>query len=76
MSLNTKAGAVMKGLNIFAGKADPIIKHDAAYPSWLFDLLKDKPMSSQDLAPEQLLSVKYLRIQNRERIKTVALSKK
>ncbi|KAJ3284852.1 hypothetical protein HDU79_007818 [Rhizoclosmatium sp. JEL0117] len=65
---------VLKNINIFVGKTDPVVKPDAAYPAWLFALLDSKPKT--EWAPEEQLSVKYLRIQNRQRIKAVALSKK
>ncbi|KAJ3003538.1 UNVERIFIED_CONTAM: hypothetical protein HDU68_005659, partial [Siphonaria sp. JEL0065] len=58
---------VLKNINILAGKADPVIKPDAAYPAWLFMLLDQKPKT--EWSPEEQLNVKYLRIQNRQRIK-------
>ncbi|KAJ3064904.1 hypothetical protein HDU98_011684 [Podochytrium sp. JEL0797] len=65
---------VLKNINILAGKADPVLRPDAEYPAWLFALLEQKPKTVW--APEEQLSVQYLRIQNRQRIKAVALSKK
>ncbi|KAI8865810.1 hypothetical protein GQ42DRAFT_106679, partial [Ramicandelaber brevisporus] len=34
-----KEGAVMKGLNIFKDKPDPVAKADGEYPEWLWTLL-------------------------------------
>ncbi|KAI8622371.1 mitochondrial ribosomal protein L37-domain-containing protein [Chytriomyces sp. MP71] len=77
MSGKLKVGSVLKGINVFAGKPDPVVKPDALYPAWLFKLLEQTPRTLESMsAPEQKLSVQYLRIQNRERIKAVALSKK
>ncbi|KAI9332843.1 mitochondrial ribosomal protein L37-domain-containing protein [Obelidium mucronatum] len=67
---------VLKNINILAGKADPIIKPDAEYPAWLFSLLEQSQKPKTEWTPEEQLSVKYLRIQNRQRIKAVALAKK
>ncbi|KAJ3209932.1 hypothetical protein HDU83_001514 [Entophlyctis luteolus] len=70
---------VLKNINIFAGKADPVLKADSAYPTWLFSLLEKSaagPKPAEKYELHERLSVQYLRLQNRLRIKQVARSLK
>ncbi len=58
----------MKGLNVFAGKQDPVALKDEEYPDWLWGLL-DKP------AEENKFSREYLRKASKRKIKENALKK-
>jgi large subunit ribosomal protein L54 len=51
----------MKGLNIYAGKSDPVAKPDDQYPEWLWTLL--------DREPANEITIQYIRQLNKERIK-------
>jgi large subunit ribosomal protein L54 len=49
-------GTVLKGINVFQGKKDPVAMEDNEYPEWLFKLL-EKPAEQ----PEDIMSIKHLR---------------
>lgn len=36
-----KAGYTIAGLNVFAGKSDPVIKEPSEYPSWIWEVLEE-----------------------------------
>ena len=63
-----QSGTTMKGLNVFAGKQDPVALKDEEYPEWLWGLL-DKP------AEEEKLSREYLRKASKKKIKENAMRK-
>ncbi|KAJ3413730.1 hypothetical protein HDV05_007633 [Chytridiales sp. JEL 0842] len=70
---SVKPGTVLKGINIFAGKPEIVAKPDAEYPDWLMKFLEP---AQKDFTLEQKLSAKYIRLENRAKIKAVALAKK
>lgn len=47
-------GYVIKGLNIFVGETDPVIKADSEYPQWMWDTLKEPKL--KELAQIPLVS--------------------
>lgn len=47
-------GYVIKGLNVFVGESDPVIKADSEYPQWMWQELNEP--KSKDLAAQPLLS--------------------
>jgi large subunit ribosomal protein L54 len=49
-------GTVLKGINVFQGKKDPVAMDDSEYPEWLFKLL-EKPVEQ----PEDKMSISHLR---------------
>ncbi|TPX34331.1 hypothetical protein SmJEL517_g02944 [Synchytrium microbalum] len=53
-----KEGTVLKGINVYAGKSDPVAMKDADYPDWLWTLTAPKP---KELATEDKLNFSYLR---------------
>ncbi len=63
-----QSGTAMKGLNVFAGKQDPVALKDEEYPDWLWTLL-DKPEE------ENKLSREYLRKASKQKIKENARTK-
>ncbi|KAI8819046.1 mitochondrial ribosomal protein L37-domain-containing protein [Fimicolochytrium jonesii] len=66
-------GTVMKGLNIFAGKADPVALPDNEYPAWVWRLL-DPP--KKEWTEEEKLSMDYLRVVTKMKIKANSLAKR
>ncbi len=56
MQSSCPKGTVLKGINVFQGKKDPVALDDHEYPEWLFKLL-DKPEEQ----PHDQMSIKYLR---------------
>jgi large subunit ribosomal protein L54 len=67
-----KEGTVLRGINIFAGKPDIVAKPDSEYPDFLMKLL-DPPQKEWPV--EARLSAKYIRYENREKIKAVSMAK-
>jgi hypothetical protein len=66
-----KQGTVLKGVNVFAGKSDPIAKPDSDYPDWLWTILDRKDEHGWPL--EKQLDARFIRLGNRKRIKDVAV---
>lgn len=60
-SSSCQPGTTLKGLNIIAGKSDPVALKDEEYPEWLWKLL-DKPEEPSEL------SLKALRKQSKAKI--------
>ncbi len=46
-----KPGYVIKGLNVFVGESDPVIKEPAEYPDWMLKVLQE-PTSKQLIGQE------------------------
>lgn len=46
-----KPGYVLKGLNVFVGESDPVIKEAAEYPDWMLKVLEE-PTSKQLIGKE------------------------
>ncbi len=64
-------GTVLKGINVFQGKKDPVAKDDQEYPQWLFSLL-DKPQVQQ---PHDELSIQHLRKISKQKIVRNSMNK-
>ncbi|KAJ3330720.1 hypothetical protein HDU76_005031 [Blyttiomyces sp. JEL0837] len=65
-----KEGTVLKGINIYAGKSDPVAKPDSEYPEWLFRILDNHNTDKNMVWPvEMQLQAKYVRLVNREKIR-------
>ncbi|TPX40123.1 hypothetical protein SeMB42_g04426 [Synchytrium endobioticum] len=67
---SVKAGTILKGLNIMAGKSDPVAMNDEDYPDWLWRLTEskiknaviiDKRRGGRDVVTEEKLNFGYLR---------------
>ena len=43
-------GTILKGINVLKDKSDPVAKADEEYPSWVWDLAKEKGMFFAPLA--------------------------
>jgi large subunit ribosomal protein L54 len=78
-----KEGTVLKGINIFSGKSDPIAKPDSEYPSWLWSLLDKakeggslQEMQNRNWTLQEQMSARYLRLTNRLKIRENALKSK
>jgi large subunit ribosomal protein L54 len=63
MQSSCPKGTILKGINVFQGKKDPVALDDAEYPDWLWKLL-DKPEEQE----HDKMSIKYLRKQSKEKI--------
>ena len=48
-------GYVLKGLNVFVGEQDPVIKADSEYPKWMWEVLQEPKAS--ELANAPLVSI-------------------
>lgn len=46
------AGTVLRGLNYFKNKPDPVALEDAAYPAWLWEVLAEKKSAVNEGAPQ------------------------
>jgi large subunit ribosomal protein L54 len=51
-------GTVLRGLNIYKDRADPVAMEDGEYPAWLWRVL-DRPGAEGDGSPEALLSASF-----------------
>jgi large subunit ribosomal protein L54 len=64
------AGTVLKGLNIYRDKQDPVAMEDAEYPEWLWRVL-DRRDADADTSPEGLLSKRVPAAKSRDEGLTV-----
>jgi large subunit ribosomal protein L54 len=62
-------GTILKGLNVYQGKSDPIAMDDSEYPSWLWTILEKE----QD---ENVFSIQHLRKLSKEKIIRNSMNKK
>lgn len=63
----------MAGLNVYAGKSDPVVMADDAYPEWIWTLLEPK---KKTFTEGEMLSREYMRKLSGEKIKANAMRKK
>ncbi|KAI9333352.1 mitochondrial ribosomal protein L37-domain-containing protein [Zopfochytrium polystomum] len=68
-----KAGTVLKGINVFAGKSDPVALADSEYPAWLWRCLDPDPRAELGWPLETRLDAKYIRLQSRKKIRENAI---
>ena len=61
------AGQVLKGINIYTNKKDPIALPDNEYPSWLWEISTGAKKDSASLfkTKESKLSASYIRYQGK-----------
>jgi large subunit ribosomal protein L54 len=70
MQSSCPKGTVLKGINVFQGKKDPVAMEDSEYPEWLWTLL-DKPEEQ----PHDQMSIKHLRKLSKEKIVRNSMNK-
>ena len=70
-------GYTLKGLNVFVGEQDPVIKADSEYPKWMWEVLQEPKRSellnlplvsveeNPDLFKRQQKALRRQRINNR-----------
>ena len=68
-----KPGTVLQGLNILKDGSDPVALPDEEYPPWLWTLLDTNKVEYSD---SEKLSRKYLRMRNKDLIKSNAIKNK
>ena len=62
-------GQPMKNINYFTNKKDPIVMADEEYPSWIFDVIGDKPKRTEILKDSEIQSAKELKRNNKLKIR-------
>ncbi len=72
-SSSCAAGTVMKGLNVFVGKQDPVALPDSEYPEWLWSKLNPP---KRHFSPDEQISRAYIRLQGKQVIKKNAMMRK